>query len=303
MAFSDNLQYIRSREQITQEQLAEQLNVSRQSVSKWESGASFPEMDTLLQICDLYHVNLDTLLRGDVKEGEVSDTARYDEFMTRFAKRIAGAVAAIIAAVGLFFTASELWGGSAAEMLAGTLFMLVVTVSTVVLVASGIQHDNFRKRHPVLADFYTQEEKDAFHQKFVWYIAGGVGAILFGVVLIMLAATVFGEEKQPYETLSTGLFLLMTAGAVYCFIFGGIMEDKYKIWKYNRDNNPTPEAKKKLDLIGVCCAVIMLAATAVYVGLGLGFGRWGRETVWLFAVGGILCGVVSIVLNPYKGED
>jgi len=303
MAFSENLQFIRTQAGVTQEQMAEQLEVSRQSVSKWEGGQSFPEMDTLLRICDLYDVDLDTLLRGSVEESRVSDTAQYDAFMNRFAKRIAGAVAAIIAALGVFFPTSELWGGSTAELLAGTLFMLVVTVSVVVLVATGIQHGNFRKRYPVLADFYTQAEKDAFHQKFVWYIAGGVGAILFGVVLIFLFATVFGEEKQPYETLSTGLFLLLTAGAVYCFIYGGIMDDKYKIWKYNRDNNPAPEAKKKLDLIGVCCAVIMLAATAIYVALGLGFGRWGTESVWLFAVGGILCGAVSVILNPYKGED
>jgi len=40
MAFSDNLQFFRGREGITQEQLAERLNVSRQSVSKWESGVS-----------------------------------------------------------------------------------------------------------------------------------------------------------------------------------------------------------------------------------------------------------------------
>ena len=54
MAFSENLQFIRTANSLTQEQLAEQLGVSRQSVSKWESGASFPEMDTLLMICDLY---------------------------------------------------------------------------------------------------------------------------------------------------------------------------------------------------------------------------------------------------------
>ena len=59
MAFSDNLQFIRAQAGVTQEQLAEQLNVSRQSVSKWESGTSFPEMDTLLRICDLYDVNMD----------------------------------------------------------------------------------------------------------------------------------------------------------------------------------------------------------------------------------------------------
>ena len=40
MAFSDNLQFIRAQANITQEQLAEQLDVSRQSVSKWESGVS-----------------------------------------------------------------------------------------------------------------------------------------------------------------------------------------------------------------------------------------------------------------------
>ena len=48
MAFSDNLQHLRARESLTQEQLAERLDVSRQSVSKWESNLSFPEMDTIL---------------------------------------------------------------------------------------------------------------------------------------------------------------------------------------------------------------------------------------------------------------
>ena len=98
MAFSENLQYIRAQAGITQEQLAEQLEVSRQSVSKWESAASFPEMDTLLRICDLYNVNLDTLLRGSVEESNISDTAQYDSFMNRFAHRISFSVGAIIAA-------------------------------------------------------------------------------------------------------------------------------------------------------------------------------------------------------------
>ena len=48
MAFSDNLQFIRAQASVTQEQLAEQLNVSRQSVSKWESGAVFPELIKLI---------------------------------------------------------------------------------------------------------------------------------------------------------------------------------------------------------------------------------------------------------------
>ena len=58
MAFSENLQFLRTRQGQTQEQLAELLEVSRQSVSKWESAQSFPEMDTILRICDLYQVDL-----------------------------------------------------------------------------------------------------------------------------------------------------------------------------------------------------------------------------------------------------
>ena len=185
MAFSDNLQFIRAQAGITQEQLAEQLDVSRQSVSKWESGASFPEMDTLLRICDLYDVNMDTLLRGSVEESRVNDTARYNDFMNRFSLRMALSISAIIAGVALMILLCAFNPSDSFRMLAVALFMLIVTISVVVIVTSGIQYDNFRKKHPVIQDFYTEEEKDAFHQKFVWYIAGGVGAILFGVVLLI----------------------------------------------------------------------------------------------------------------------
>ena len=298
MAFSDNLQFIRAQAGVTQEQLAEQLDVSRQSVSKWESGASFPEMDTLLRICDLYDVNMDTLLRGSVEESRVSDTVRYDDHMNHFSLQIALSVFAIIAGVALMILLSAL---GLSEMLAVALFMLILTISVVVMVAGGIQHDNFRKKHPVIQDFYTEEEKDAFHQKFVWYIAGGVGAILFGVVLLV-GVFAFLPEKEPYESFAAAVFMLLVAGAVFSFIYGGIQEDKYKIWKYNRDNNPDPESKRRLDLIGAACGVIMLLATAVYVGLGLTRNAWGTAW-WLFAVGGILCGVVSVALDPYKGED
>ena len=298
MAFSENLQFLRTRAGVTQEQLAEELGVSRQSVSKWESSASFPEMDTLLHICDMYDVNLDTLLRGSVEESLVSDTAQYDRTMNRFSRRIAFSVGAIIAAVGamLFLTTAGL-----SEMLAGAFLLLVITISAVVIVASGIQDDHFRKKFPVITDFYTQEEKDAFQQKFVWFIAGGIGAILFGVVLLVLFFCFF-PEREPYESLACGVLLLIIAGAVTSFIYGGIQSEKYKIWKYNRDNNPTPEVKKRNGLIGALCACTMLLATAVYVGLGLAKDLWDTAW-WVFAVGGILCGVVNVVLDPYKGED
>lgn len=298
MAFSENLQFIRAQAGVTQEQLAEQLDVSRQSVSKWEGGQSFPEMDTLLRICDLYDVNLDTLLRGSVEESRVEDTARYDQFMTRFAKRIAFATGSIIAGVGL---CGLLEARGVSEMLSGAFLLLVIAVCVVAIVASCIQHDIFCKRYPVITDFYTQEQKDAFHQKFVWYISGGVGAILFAVALLLLFFFVF-PEQEPYESYGIALFLLIVAGAVTCFIYAGINDDKYNIAKYNRDNNPTPEARQRLNLIGTIQAAMMLLATAVYVGLGLTRDLW-RTAWWIFAVAGILCGVVAVILDPYKGND
>lgn len=51
--FGGNLQFYRKRDNLTQEQLAEMLEVSRQTVSKWESGASYAEMEKILQICDI----------------------------------------------------------------------------------------------------------------------------------------------------------------------------------------------------------------------------------------------------------
>lgn len=293
MSFSENLQFIRAQAGVTQEQLAEQLDVSRQSVSKWEGGQSFPEMDTLLKLCDLYDVNLDLLLRGSVEESRVSDTARYDAFMNRFARRVSLAVAGIIAGVGL---AALLEGAGLPEAWCATVLLLAVCVCTVVLVASGLQHENFCKSHPVIADFYTQEQKESFQQKFVWYIAGGVGAIIFGVVLLVLAASLLGEEP-PWDGYITGAFLFIVAGAVWSFIYGGILHDKYDVAKYNRENNPSPEDRRKNALVGTVCAVVMLLATAVYVGLGLALDLWGKAW-WVFAVGGVLCGVAAVALGP-----
>lgn len=66
MSFCDNLQYLRKRDKITQEELAEKLQVSRQSVSKWETGEAYPETEKIIALCDIFDVTMDCLMRGDV---------------------------------------------------------------------------------------------------------------------------------------------------------------------------------------------------------------------------------------------
>ena len=58
MNLSDNLKKIRKEHNLSQEQLAEKLGVSRQSVSKWESGTAYPEMEKMLQLCQLFNLNI-----------------------------------------------------------------------------------------------------------------------------------------------------------------------------------------------------------------------------------------------------
>ena len=68
MKLSDNLKRIRKENNLSQEQLAEKLGVSRQAVSKWESEQSYPEMDKVLLICKLFNYNIDELMNENVKE-------------------------------------------------------------------------------------------------------------------------------------------------------------------------------------------------------------------------------------------
>lgn len=65
MALSDKLYSLRKKSGLSQEQLAEQLNVSRQAISKWESGHSTPESEKLLIISEYFNVSIDYLMKEE----------------------------------------------------------------------------------------------------------------------------------------------------------------------------------------------------------------------------------------------
>ena len=297
MSLAENLQYLRAREGVTQEQLAERLDVSRQSVSKWESAASYPEMDTLLKLCDMFQVDMDTLLRGSVEKSLSEDSAGYDRFMTLYARKIAGGVSAIVGSVALWSFLSAL---GLSEMLGTAMLLLVIAAAAVVFIASGMEEEHFRKKHPVIPDFYTEPQKERFHRRYIWYIAGGVGAILLGVVVMVLAFTVL-PEREPYESYIGAAFLAVVACAVYFLIYGGMLEDKYNIAKYNRQNNPTPEDRSRRRRATTACSVIMILATAVFLFAGLAYYKWNWAAI-IYPVGGVLCGAAWMLLGPRMEE-
>ena len=62
MVFADKLQSLRKSKGLSQEELAEKCNVTRQSVSKWETGLGYPETEKLLILCEILDVDLDYLM-------------------------------------------------------------------------------------------------------------------------------------------------------------------------------------------------------------------------------------------------
>lgn len=67
MSFGENLQFLRKmRGQMTQEELAQRLDVSRQTVSKWELDQAYPEMKKALELCQLFSCTMDQLIRQDL---------------------------------------------------------------------------------------------------------------------------------------------------------------------------------------------------------------------------------------------
>ena len=66
------LQELRKEKRLTQEQLAEQMGVARRTVSRWETGSNMPDLDILLELSDLYEVDLREILSGERKSEQMN---------------------------------------------------------------------------------------------------------------------------------------------------------------------------------------------------------------------------------------
>ena len=66
MKFGENLYNLRKSSKMSQEKLAEKMKVSRQSVSKWENGESYPEMDKIIKLCNIFHCKINDLVHEDL---------------------------------------------------------------------------------------------------------------------------------------------------------------------------------------------------------------------------------------------
>lgn len=74
MTCGEKIAIIRKENNLTQEQLAELLKVSRQSISKWEKGVSFPDTERLIQFSKMFSCSLDYLLKDEIESRDINQT-------------------------------------------------------------------------------------------------------------------------------------------------------------------------------------------------------------------------------------
>ncbi len=343
MSFRDNLQHLRAERNMTQEQLAMLLGVSRQSVTKWEAEKSQPEMDKLLKMCEIFDCTLDELVTGDltgraapataaaIPAGPPTDVCGYEEHQRMMALKVPTGVALILLgiALGLLFEgAVELasWNGR------DGLFVIIVLVGILAglafLVPAGMEHTAFQKAHPYVEDFYTDEDRAAARRQFSAALIAGLALIFAGIgCLLMLERT---AENW-------GLFFLMffIALGVWWIVRGGMLLGRVNVEEYNRSIAEDLEVedivsaqldearrdallaqKRRGKKLGAVCGVIMIVATIV--GLALLFApvfsapnmdSWtpeGTSAMWFWVawpVGGLVCGIVTLLWEAFSREE
>lgn len=138
------LRELRKGKGLTQEQLAEQFNISRRSVSRWETGSNLPDLDILIEMADYYGVELKEILNGERKSEKMNEelketVLKVAEFSNEDKRKltermnklfIAGLVAAVIYII-LFFTdnADNLIGGLSLGITFGMMIVGVIITS------------------------------------------------------------------------------------------------------------------------------------------------------------------------------
>lgn len=293
-SFGENLQFYRKRENMTQEQLADKLEVSRQTISKWEAGTSYPEMEKILQLCELFSCSMDTLMREDASRLESCDSLKYEQHMEKRRKYISLGVFILIAGVAVY----ELLAGiGISEAIADTVFMAEAIIAVMLLILAGIEHDNYRKKYPQIPEFYSEQEKEQFDERFAKRIACGIGVILIGFLIGMNGEN-FPLASGMTEDFYYGIFMLMIAAGVGILVHTGIGKEKYDIASYNKESRPDKTSQK----IGVWCGCIMLVATILFLITGFCFNLWHINWL-LYAIGGLLCGIVVLILNGKKQDS
>ena len=319
MILGEKIMELRKKNGWSQEELAGKLKVSRQSVSKWESAMSVPELDKVLQLSEIFEVSTDYLLKDDKEEDYVPgnpETAAMRKVTMEEAQEFirvrkeaslwipAGVAACILSPAPLFLLLGMWEEGRlmiSEDMASGigfALVLLIVAAAVGNFILTGMklgkyewmEKEEFELCYGIAGMVKERQEAEAagFSRKIA---VGVIFCILSGVPLFLLSVL------NGNETAQTGglvFLLLMVAAGVYLLTSAGIRKGSYE--QLLQEGDYTREAKEASRIIGRIAAVYWCVVTAVYLGWSFLTGNWHSSWV-MWPVAGILFGAIAGVVK------
>ena len=312
MTIADKIISLRKRNGWSQEELAEQMNVSRQSVSKWESGQSIPDINKILELSRIFGVTTDYLLKDDVERPEpltvpTSDTEEKpaspmrtvsleeaEQFLQANARNsrltALGVLLCIVSPI-LLIVFSGFDRGIAAGMVA-LLVLVAVAVALFIVSESHMKpYSSYKKQLLELEEsaqalvFRRQQQEQ---KSLTFHNAGGVALCILGVLPLILGG-IF-DHPDSMLLIETALLLLFVAAGSYLLVTAGIIRSGYD--QLLQEGDYAPQRKKVKWIEDVYWPLV----TAVYLGWSFVTGNW-HFTWIIWPVAGCLFAGLSAVLE------
>ena len=330
MELADKIILLRKQKGWSQEELAAQMNVSRQSVSKWESGASVPDIDKILLISQIFGITTDYLLKNDVEDTEHPETEADEkgnvkkhkeilkhhvtrqeamdflEIRKKIAPRMAlGVSLCIISPVAMMvllgLAEGKLYGmmeNMACAIGLGVLF-IIVTIAVSIFIVNGMslsKYEYMEKELVILEMSLTEElkkERDNYMPTFSKNIAVGVVLCIISVIPLVTLSIIL-EDNDSMILILVGILLLIVACGVSYFVRAGMIKGSYDQLLQKEDYTvEKKKAKRKMDPIA---PVYWMLVTIIYLIVSFLTGSW--EITWLiWAVAGILFGIIAVIVE------
>lgn len=324
MILAEKIMELRKKNGWSQEELANKLNVSRQSVSKWESAMSVPELDKILQLSEIFEVSTDYLLKDanekadyvpgnpdetSVKKVTMEEAQKFIKARMEASVKIAMGVALCILAPipllllnGLVEDSMTWLSPGLADGIGFTLLLILVACAVAILILNGMQlgkfeyleNEEFELGYGIFG--MVSERNEAEAPAFTKSVAAGVVLCIVGAVPLLLVDAFTDREFWTMAALS--FLLIMIAGGVYLFVYSGIRKGTYE--QLLQVGDYTPENKAAGQIIGKIAPVYWCIFTAIYVGYSLLTFRWATSWI-IWPVAGILFGAIAgFVKMNYK---
>lgn len=294
MSFRDNLLYLRDARNMTQEHLAMLLGVTRQAVSKWEAGASTPDMDKLVRLCEIFEVDLDELIRGDVTgkptdralaipaDVPMTDVCGYDPHMRVRALFIAGAAAFTVFGVGSVAMLMRdgigllSFGGGWGPVLNPYPFYYLFTGAAgaiACLAVAHIRHVAFSRAHPFVSNFYTDDDHERARRLSAFSRVAACVLVGLGIVIAVIQST-------SLQHVSGGLSSLVVcfAAAALVAMYGHLMAGRIDVESYN-DRAGSHDAGHDIRVRFVLLVAVVTVVAAVG-SLFFALSAWSQILIW-----------------------